>query len=301
MIVSIVIINFNSTDHTIKCVKSVFDKTNTNIEVIIVDNNSNIEEREKLTLWHKYNKNNINLVESRKNTGFAMGNMQGANYAKGDYLFFLNNDCILLNNAIDKLLHFMEKNQEVGLAGPKIFNSDGKHTPSFNYIPTVANKWLGSSVCRFFNEKNYPSRKKQYTSPLAVQMISGSAMFIRRSCFSNLGGLDTNFFLYCEEEDISIRTTRQGYKIYYVPEAEITHYCGASTKRNLDIEKEFYISLYYLLNKNYSFISRNLIKVRYIIKELLKLIKGKGSFSLLYFLITGPTLGKSMRHKMKYR
>lgn len=298
MKVSIVIINFNSTKHTINCINSIIEKTKIETEIIVVDNNSTDHERLELEEWYKKNSTTIRYVESKKNTGFAMGNMLGANIATGDYLFLLNNDCLLLNNAIDQLVEFMESNPNVGLAGPKTFDGNGKYTPSFDYSPTVANKWLGSSLCRVFDKSSYPPRKHEYTSPISVPMISGSAMFFRRSCFSNLGGLDTNLFLYCEEEDICIRARRKNYDIYHVPTAKVTHFCGVSTQRNLDIEKEFYISLFYMLEKNYHPISRALIKFRYIFKELKK---GKKRFEIFLFLVKGPSLTKSMRHKMKYR
>lgn len=301
MKVSVIVINFNSTDYTVNCVNSILEKTQSKVEVVIVDNNSIEEERDKLSQWLEGTSNNIKYVESKKNTGFSMGNMLGANVASGEYLFFLNNDCILLNSAIDELVTFMDTHQDAGISGPKIFDGKGKYTPSFNYTPSVANKWLGSSICRLFNKDLYLPRRVEYKSPVAVQMIPGSAMFFRRKCFNLLGGLDTNFFLYCEEEDISIRAKKSGYKVYHVPTAEITHYFGSSTKRNIEIEKEFYISFFYMLEKNYSFFSRNLIKLRYLIKEFFKLFKGKGSLALLWFLLKGPSLSQSMRHRMEFR
>lgn len=299
MKVSIVIINFNSTVHTIKCVESILEKTKTEIEIIIVDNNSEDKEQNALELWHQKQSKNIKYIKSKLNTGFAMGNMLGANFSYGEYIFLLNNDCLLLNSAIDNLVEFMDKNPNVGLASPKIFDGERNYTPSFNYPPTVANKWLGSSVCRIFNKEEYPPRKKEYLSPVSVPMISGSAMFFRKSCFNDLGGLDTNFFLYCEEEDVSIRAKKNGYDIYYNPAAEIIHFCGASTQRSLDIEKEFYISLFYMLEKNYRLLPRNLIKLRYIIKEFKKAIKNKKHMKIFLFLLKGPSLTESMRHKMK--
>ena len=298
---SVIIINFNSTEHTIKCIESIREKTKTTVEIIVVDNNSQEADRNELESWYNKNNKNIMYIPSRINTGFALGNMLGANFATGEYLFFLNNDCLLLNNAIDNLVSFMDNHPDVGLAGPKLFDRQKKYSPSFNYTPTVANKWLGSSICRIFKKNAYPSRKKEYSSPLPVQMISGSAMFFRKSCFNKLGGLDTNFFLYCEEEDVSIRAKRNGFNIYHVPSSSIVHFCGMSTERDLIIEKEFYISLFYMLEKNYSLPSRTLIKLRYIIKELKNTIKNKKRLSVFLFLMTGPSLAKSMRHSMKHR
>ncbi len=74
-------------------------------------------------------------------------------------------------------------------------------------------------------------------------------MFFRRSVFADAGGLDTNYFLYCEEEDICLRLKNRGHTIFYVPSAVISHLGGGSTERDINIEKEFYISLFYFLNK----------------------------------------------------
>lgn len=299
MKVSVVVINFNSTKHTIECVESIIKKTQSLLEVIIVDNNSYEEERKKLELWLKDGNEKIKYIASKKNTGFALGNMLGANMATGEYLLLLNNDCLLINDAIDQLSDFMDSHPDAGIAGPKTYDGDNVYVPSFDYPPTVGNKWLGTAVCRMFDKESYPHRKKEYSSPISVPMISGSAMFFRRSCFNKLGGLDTNLFLYCEEEDISIRARKSNYKIYHVPDAKIVHFCGVSTQRNLDIEKEFYISLFYILEKNYGVISRTMIKISYILKELKKGVKNKIDMKLFLFLLKGPNLTKSMRHKME--
>lgn len=301
MKVSIVIINFNSTEHTINCIKSIKAKTKTETEIIVVDNNSEYDDRIKIENWINSNPNSATYISSKKNTGFSMGNMLGANVASGNYIFLLNNDCLLINDAIDELVKFMEEHPNVGLAGPKTYDGNNNYMPSFDYIPTVANKWLGHSLCRLFKKNSYPSRKKEYQKPLSVPMISGSAMFFRKDCFNNLGGLDTNLFLYCEEEDISIRAKNKSYDIFHVPTAEIIHYCGVSTERSIDIEKEFYISLFYVLDKHYGFLSRNLIKLKYILKELKKGIKNKKNMKVFLFLICGPSLCKSMRHKITIR
>lgn len=301
MKVSIVIINFNSTSHTINCVNSIIGKTKVETEIIVVDNNSEDKERLALESWNKDNPSLIKYIPSKKNTGFSMGNMLGANIATGDYIFLLNNDCLLINDAVDKLVDFMERHSDAGLAGPKTYDRYNNYIPSFDYHPTIANKWLGHTICRIFNKPAYPPRKKEYTAPISVPMISGSAMFFKKDCFNNLGGLDTNLFLYCEEEDVCFRARKNKYKIYHVPSAEITHFCGISTERNLEIEKEFYISLFYILNKNYSFATRNMIKLRYLLKELKRGMRNRKNIEIFLFLLSGPSLSKSMRHRMKIR
>jgi len=285
MDISVIVVNYNSSEHTINCVSSILAQTKGyfTYEIIIVDNNSNDAELNKLRSWFvAVQEKNIHLYESKINTGFALGNMLGVNISSGRYLFLLNNDCVVINDALSALISFMENNTKVALVSPMCLDGNAKLVSSFDYIPTIANQWLGASVCRFFHPENYPLRKVVYTEPIAVPMISGAAMFFRCSAFADAGGLDTNYFLYCEEEDICLRLKNIGHTIFYVPSAVISHLGGGSTERDINIEKEFYISLFYFLNKNYTFLPRIMIKLRYLVKELIKSFKMKSRFEIFF-------------------
>ena len=287
----------------INCVSSILAQTKGfTYEIIIVDNNSSDAELIKLRSWlYAVQEPNVHLYESKINTGFALGNMLGVNISSGRYLFLLNNDCVFINDVLSALISFMENNTKVALVSPKCLDGNDKLASSFDYIPTIANQWLGASVCRFVHPENYPLRKVVYTEPIAVPMISGAAMFFRRSVFADAGGLDTNYFLYCEEEDICLRLKNRGHTIFYVPSAVISHLGGGSTERDINIEKEFYISLFYFLNKNYTFLPRTMIKLRYLIKELIKSFKMKSRFKIFFFLISGAKMRHSLRHKQKMK
>ncbi len=302
MDISVIVVNYNSSEHTINCVSSILAQTNGyfTYEIIIVDNNSNDAELNKLRSWlGTIQEQNIHLYESKINTGFALGNMLGVNISSGRYLLLLNNDCVVINDALSALASFMENNTNVALVSPKCLDGNDKLASSFDYIPTIANQWLGASICRLIHPENYPLRKIVYTEPVAVPMVSGAAMFFRRSVFADVGGLDTNYFLYCEEEDICLRLKNKGHIIFYIPSAVISHLGGGSTERDINIEKEFYISLFYFLNKNYTSLPRVMIKLRYVVKELIKSFKKKSRFEIVFFLISGAKMRHSLRHKQK--
>ena len=111
MDVSIIYVNYNSSNLIINSINSVIELTNgVSYEIIIVDNNSHTEEKNKLKNY--CNNNNITLIESNKNLGFGKANNLGSKYAKGEYLFFLNPDTYLINNAIKELFIFASKNFE---------------------------------------------------------------------------------------------------------------------------------------------------------------------------------------------
>lgn len=297
---SIVILNFNSSKYTVNCIDSILDSTFTQYEIIVVDNNSKYEECDALVHYlNSLDRNNIHLERNNINFGFALGNIFGIAKAKGEYIFILNNDTLLDKDALTVLHTFMESHSDVSLSIPSQYDKDGIYHPSFAYLPSVANQWLGNGLCRMFKPSDYMERRKKYNMPLSIQMGSGASMFFRASDYLKIGGFDPNFFLYCEEEDICIRMRKEKMKIFFVPDAKITHYGGGSTNRNIDIEKEFYKSLFYFFDKNYSYLSAKLLKLRFLMKEIIKSCKNPSRFKLLLSIIGKSSLSHSLRHKQK--
>jgi GT2 family glycosyltransferase len=128
-------------------------------------------------------------------------------------------------------------------------------------------------------------------------------MFIRASCFEEIGGFDTNYFLYCEEEDIALRLSRNGYQTYLVPEAKYRHFENKSSTSDNSIRlpylKEFYISFLYYYSKNYSVPYRMAIQTLYFFKLLRKFYKNWGYAELAFFVAGGAHLKHSLRFKQK--
>ncbi|WP_108652497.1 glycosyltransferase family 2 protein [Dongshaea marina] len=299
--VSIILVNYNSSQFSINCVNSIIEKSQSALvyEIIIVDNNSDRED------WNNLNESladnsRVILIKSKVNSGFALGNMTGANIAQGKYLFLLNNDSILINDVVQYMFDYMTHNSSVALSVPKCIDDENKLVPSFDYLPSISKVWLGSSFCRLFSPNAYPKRKKEYSAPINVPMVSGCAMFFDAYKFYEIGGLDTNFFLYCEEEDISLRIKKNGYSISYIPDAIINHEGGGSTSRNIDIEKEFYISFFYFLDKHFGVIASSIIKLKYTLRLFLKSLRRKSPWALLLFVLKRPKLSSSLRHRQKW-
>ena len=249
MDISVILVNFNSTHHTINCVNSIKELTSENInyEIIVVDNNSKEENKQKLKDWLDLpEQKDIISIFSNINTGFTGGNMLGVKQSQGKYIYLLNNDCILQNDTLSILYNFMEKNTKVAAVSPKMLNNHKQPTPAFSYIPSALNKWFGNKFMNIINPTKYPDRKKVYEEPIKVEVITGASMFLRKSAFESVGFMDPAYFLYLEEEDLCMKLAKAGYEIYHVPEAVIQHLGGESTNRNFDIAKEYYISLSFL-------------------------------------------------------
>jgi GT2 family glycosyltransferase len=300
--VAVILINYNTSQYTIDCINSIRSLTTSiRYQVIVIDNNSRSAEFEKLSALGEYKQ--VILVRSKLNVGFSGANMMGVQVADADYYYFLNNDCILLNNAIGILHTFMESNPSAANASGEMFNAKNRYEYNFRYFPTLPLKLLGSGLLRLFYPEQFPDKRLRFEKPTRVDLVNGSSMFIRASYFEEIGGFDTNYFLYCEEEDMALRLSRQGYQTYLVPEARYQHFENKSSASDNSIRlpylKEFYISFLYYYSKNYNLPYRIVIQALYFFKLIRKFYKNWGYAELAFFVAGGAHLKHSMRFKQK--
>lgn len=301
--VAVILINYNSSDYTIQCLNSIKSTTSEALtyKIVIIDNASETDDFHKLLDHVSTNNigNNIQLYRSKINLGFSAGNMMGVQNIDADYYFLLNNDCILQNDCIGILYRFCEHNKQVALCSPQLFDNNGIPIPCINYFPTLKTKIFGSGILNLSHNNKHIRRKEIYSNPVQVDVVSGSQMFVRADYFFEIGGLDTIFFLYCEEEDMALRLNKAGYKTYLVPQARNYHLGSGSTEKSLAIKKEFYISFLYFYRKHYGVISTLLIKAIISMRLIRKSLKDKNSLKLAIFVMSGAHLKHSLRHVQK--
>ena len=296
--ISFITINYNSSHHTIALVQSIITYTLANLsyEIIIVDNASELEDYAHL-------RGNINfipevsIVRSRINSGFAGGNMLGVNYARGTYYFFINNDCLLLNNAASIMKSYLDNHNNIALATAKITDEKGYTSSSYKQFPSLIKQWFGNSVHRRISSASFPSNKIRLETPTAVEIVSGSCMFFRAEHFCIVGGFDTVFFLYCEEEDICKRVWNLNKEVYFIPDAEVFHAGGGSSARNILLEKEFYISYNLLINKHFTLIPRFFMKAALLFKQFRRIFTKKNGLALFIFILRSAPIHESLRYK----
>jgi GT2 family glycosyltransferase len=295
--VSVIILNYNSSEFTLKCVESIITHTSHEIdyEIIVVDNNSTKNEYKKLLALDEIP--TVKLVPSKINLGFSGGNTFGFQYSSGKYLFFLNNDCEFNNDNILYLSEFMKNNKSVGLCSGQMYSPDKKMMKSINYLPTLSLKILGNSTMRLFNKEKYPDYKCEYEEPIRVQCLAGASMFFDRKIFCEIGGFDLSYFLYCEEEDLAKALENYGYDVYLIPSAKFTHHLSKSTTLNYKSEREFYISLMYYFRKHNNYINYLFLKKFYFLKLLRKFYKAGKYAHLAFFVLMGAPQKKSLRYE----
>lgn len=301
--VAVILINYNSSDYTIDCIASVCQHTNTKLRygIVIIDNASAADDYQNLVkqLSDFDQKLPLQLFRSRINTGFSGGNMLGLQFISAKYYFFLNNDCQLQNDCLNILHDFCEQEPAAALCSPQLYNENGEHQPCFGYFPYLSTKIFGLGILKFSYGKRFIQRKDLYHEPVRVDVVSGSQMFVRADAFHALGGFDTTFFLYCEEEDIALRVFYQGYFTYLVPAAKNIHKGGASTTASLDIKKEFYISFFYFYRKHFGFFKQQTLKLILMIRLFRKSFASIENFKVLIFVAAGAHFKHSLKHKQQ--
>lgn len=233
--ISVIIVNFNSEDYLAKCVKSVLS-SNVPVEVFVVDNAS---EDESVSLLRKSIPNDprLHVIENKDNVGFARANNQAMSLAKGDYFLFLNPDCVIKPDTLEDMAAVMDSNPDAGIAGCLICNPDGSEqagsrrlmpTPFRSVVRFLRLSWLfrHNPEMGALNLSGQPLPVK----PVPIEAISGAFMFVRRRAIDEVGLMDENYFLHCEDLDWCLRFNKAGWKILFVPGVQIIHakgVCGA--------------------------------------------------------------------------
>ena len=247
MDVSIIIVNYNTTKLVIDCINSIYvHSTNIVFEIIVVDNCSPDRSIEKITQIFP----DITLVLNDKNNGFGAANNLGNKYAKGKYLFLLNSDTLLLDNALEQFYDFMENTPDAGICGGNLLTKDLKPNMSFLQLKPCLfyqiNELFFEVFTRIIYYKNYRYSTKNHVSEIKGFII-GADFFVRKELFDQVNGFDEDFFMYYEEVELTYRIEKLNYKSYVIPTIKIIHLEGGSTtistnklKRMRESQKLYY-------------------------------------------------------------
>lgn len=224
VLVSIIIVNWNAKENLKECLSSLKKITYPNYETIIVDNGSTDNSVEFI----KKNYPRVTLLESKTNLGFAGGNNLGFASCNGKYILFLNNDTIVPPNFLEKLVKFLDKNEDVGVVQPKIlFHRPG--TSLHHKINSVGSFLLKSG---FLYHLDYGKEDKGQNESYEIFSAYGACFLVRKDLLDKIGLFDNDYFAYFEETDLCHRVWLSGSKIVIVPSALIYHK-GAKTAEKL--------------------------------------------------------------------
>jgi len=241
-LVSIIIVNFNSKHYLVTCVNSILTSS-IPLEIFIVDNAS--EDRSLSLLKDTIrNEPRLRIIENKTNVGFARANNQAIPMINGDFVLFLNPDCIIKPDTLQNMVDVMDSLPEAGVAGCLIRNPDGsEQAGSRRFIPTPFRSMIRVLKLSKFFQKNPElgvlnlHMQPLPDNPVPVEAISGAFMFVRPKAMEEVGPMDDQYFLHCEDVDWCMRFGIAGWKILFVPNVEIIHTKGAcSVDRQVHIE-----------------------------------------------------------------
>lgn len=229
-LISVIIINFNTGICLKDCLQAVFSNSSP-FEIIIVDNASTdkcidvLKEQESL--------GNLTVIWNKENVGFAKACNQALLKTKGEYILFLNPDCIMQADTLKLLKDILSQNKDVGMVGPFIVNTDGsEQVGARRKIPTPWHSLMQTTgLGYFFPNHDFRLNKTPLpTEPIEVGAISGAFMLVKQQALQQVGPLDENYFLHCEDLDIAMRFQQAGWRILFVPHAKALHHKGVGSK-----------------------------------------------------------------------
>ena len=245
-LLSIITINYNGLDDTCSLIDTIpFDDYP--LEVIVVDNAS--RDDEATIIEHRYPQ--VRVIRSIKNLGFAGGNNLGIRAAKGQFLFFVNNDTVFFRESkvkvnLQALVNRFASSSKIGAICPKIrFFWDDAPIQFAGYTPLSSITMRNSAIG--YDEQDHGQYNTAHPTPYA----HGAAMMVKREVIDQVGMMPECYFLYYEELDWSIMIRRAGYEIWYDPTVTVFHKESRATGQSSPLR------MYYITRNRLLFVKRN--------------------------------------------
>jgi len=225
-LVYIVVLSWNGKEDTLECLKSLKAITYPNHRVLMVDNASTDGTEDAVRSAFP----GVELIVNKTNLRYAGGNNVGIRHAiaKGsDYVLLLNNDTTVKPDFLNNLVSAAEAVSGAGMAAPKIYYYDAPER--IWYAGGKISWWEGWISHIGVHETDLG----QYDLQAETEYITGCCMLVKRSVIEEVGLFDEMYFIYGEDSDWSIRASRAGYKLLYVPSAVIWHKLSVSSGGHL--------------------------------------------------------------------
>jgi N-acetylglucosaminyl-diphospho-decaprenol L-rhamnosyltransferase len=228
--VSFVIVTYNNAGTIAACLSSIAANTSMEYEILVVDNSPDKETGLALERFIRSQvEPTVTVIKTKENLGFGRACNVGAGRASGKFVFFLNPDTRLENDAGALLADCFRRYPAAKAAGPAICDTAGRIARTCRNLPTLPRIVLDATgLDRLFGA--YKLTRFQHQRARKVEQIIGAAMLVRRADYEDLGGMDERFFMYFEEVDLCKRLSEAGGEIWFWPEARVRHLAGVSAE-----------------------------------------------------------------------
>ncbi len=236
--IGIVILNYENWNETVECISTIYEYRPTLdvLRLYVVDNGSKNKPSDDFKRLQADN-NDIELLESKANLGFARGNNIGIRKAREDNCDFVivsNSDVYYRENSIDELIKFYSNH--TGICYPKIYDLEGNvpYIP-YSFDTSIKQIYFRHTILKNIFKNTFKRLCENYIymdskEPIENYFNAGSCYCIDKKSLDVLKQLDEHTFLYYEEMILSRRANVNGIHIYYCPSSQVTHAIGKSTE-----------------------------------------------------------------------
>ena len=236
----VVIVNYNSGEFLGYCLDSL-NRSLVPLNIVVVDNASVDESLDGLES-RIADPHQLKIIKNRENLGFSRAVNIGVAEIGNRYFCILNPDTEIFPGTLVKLQQVLSSNREIGIAGATVFNSDGseqrgcrRHEPTFMRSMVTS---LGLDKLKWGKFEGIDQTGDSFPiHPVEVDAVSGAAMMVRREMFDELGGMDEDYFLHCEDLDLCRRVRDSGSRVMFCPGASVFHQKGGSKVSSLEVER----------------------------------------------------------------
>lgn len=234
--ITVVIVSYNTKEILGNCLEALFGNgMEEEMEVFVVDNDS--RDRSAEMVLERFSQ--VRLIANRQNLGFAAANNQAFAKASGRYYVLLNPDAYVGPSSIPNAVRFMDGHPECGLCGGRIISPEGRLEPSARRFPSPFTKLMTlSGLGAKFPDSTLFNRHEfggfAHDRPMEVDWVPGTFTIVRKAMLDAIGAFDERFFIYYEETDLCLRAKKAGWKVFFIPDAEVMHIGGASSKTRKD-------------------------------------------------------------------
>jgi GT2 family glycosyltransferase len=223
---SVIISTYNAREVLGDCLQSIYQSPpNEPYEIIVVDDASADGTSEMVRARFP----EVRLLRNEINRHYTISNNRAFDQARGQYLYLLNNDTIVLPQALDRMLAFLREHPEAGAVGSRLLNEDGTTQWSVRLLPDMGSALFGgrSIVTRILPNNRYSRKRflhlvRDMTRPFIAGYLSGASKMMPRKVIDEVGYLDSRMF-YHVDADYCKRIAEAGYKCYYLPTAIVIH------------------------------------------------------------------------------
>ncbi|MFQ5428276.1 MAG: glycosyltransferase family 2 protein [Thermodesulfobacteriota bacterium] len=277
--VSVLIVTYESSESITAVLESLNRQAYRDFDVVLVDNASKDETKARVETFKAVSTYPLTTVYLEENRGFAGGNNIAFSHARGEYIALLNPDARAAEMWLQELTENLDRDTKAGICASRVLTWDGSAIDSAGDI-------LLSTLRVFKRESPHNSRYKQ--REYVFSACAAAAMY-RREMIDKIGFFDEDFFLQCEDTDLSMRAQIAGWKILYLPEAVVYHEVGHS------IGRASATGIYYS-QRNMEFLRMKYLPASLLLKNLPQMLFGFTA-DLIYFGLRQKKPGVFLRAK----